>query len=151
MKVEELKKDELLELKGKYIFHGSITLFDEAKPHQARCSTKNPENEQFAVYGSPDLEFAILFAFPKLPEKEYNWSADHTDNGYVGVLHNKTYIDDNAYGYVYCFDKSKFKPTREGSSQFVCEENIVPEMVVKVWYKDFKELFVKEHSNINAI
>ena len=64
-------------------------------------------------------------------------------------MHDDTYIDENAKGYVYCYDKSKFQETEKGSMQFVCYKPLKPEMVVEVYYTDYKELFenvVKEVS-----
>lgn len=140
--VKKISKTELLLLKDKYIFHGSHALFDVCKPHQAKCETKRKENEQFAIYGSSSLEFAILFAFEKLPKTKYSWSADVGDDGKpFGLLKEGTYIAEEDFGFIYCFDKAKFKPTTAGSMQYVCKQELAPVAIYKVYYKDFKELF----------
>ena len=143
--VKEISKTELLLLKDKYIFHGSHVLFDVCKPHQARCNSKNAENEQFAIYGSSSLEFAILFAFEKLPKTKFSWEASVDDNGQsYGILKDGTYITQEDFGYIYCFDKTNFKPTTEGGVQYVCKTEQKPVAIYKVYYKDFKELFETE-------
>lgn len=144
MKAEKMTKEELLKLEGKYIFHGSEKLFDIALPHQAKCDTKKKENEQFAIYGSPDLNFSIVFAFPKSPYKKYRWSCKFVNGKYVGVLHDDTYIEEDSKGYLYCFDKTKFEPTEKGSAQYVCKKPLKPELILEVAYKDFKENFIND-------
>ena len=83
MKAKKITRDELFKLKDKYIFHGSSKLFDKAKPQQAKCVTKNPLNEQLAVYGAKDLRFAIIFAFEKLPKSNFSWAAVNYDGQYL--------------------------------------------------------------------
>lgn len=142
MKIEKITRDKLFKLKDKYIFHGSSKLFDKAKPHQAKCDTKNPLNEQVAVYGAKDLRFAIIFAFEKLPKTNFSWAAINYDGQYVAELKNGTYIDENAKGYLYCFNKTKFKETQKGSNQYVCYEEIEPEIVFEIAYVDYKDFFI---------
>ncbi len=145
IKVKEITKEKLLLLKNRFIFHGSHTLFNVCKPHQARCETKKQENEQFAIYGSSCLEFALLFAFEKLPRNKFSWSADVDDNGQAyGLLKGGTYIAEDDFGYIYCFSKDKFLPTSEGSMQYVCKQEQSPVAVYKVYYKDFTDLFETE-------
>ena len=140
--VEEISKEELLKLKDKYIFHGSPALFDVCKPHKAKCDTGKKENNQFAIYGSSKLTFAILFTFEKLPKSKYKWSANTADDGSCyALLEEGTYIDENAFGYIYCFNKNKFEPTAPGSHQQVCKQQLTPEKIFKVYYKQFTELF----------
>ena len=144
MSIKEFSKDELIKIENQYIFHGSPFMFEMCNPHQAKCDSGNKENTQFAVYGTNDFLEAVLYAFKKSPEKNYSWSAKHNENGYYAELHGETFIEEDAFGYVYCFDKQRFKPTREGTSQHVCYEQIQPSVVYKVYYKDFKNSFVKE-------
>ena len=138
---EILAKEELLKLNGKYIFHGSPVLFNICKPHKAHCGTRSKENEQMAIYGSDDINFAVLFSFKKLHQNRSSWSANYVDGEWRGILYNGTYIDNDDCGYLYLFDKSNFAPTIEGGSQFVCKKAIKPIKIIKVFYKDFKERF----------
>lgn len=143
MKVEKISRKELFKIENDYIFHGSPTLFTVGKPHKAKCDTKNPSNEQNAIYGANDLRFAIIFSFEKLPRENFSWRAISYNGKYVAELRDDTYIDENAKGYLYCYDKTKFKPTSEGSSQYVCFKELKPKKVFEILYKDFKDLFVK--------
>lgn len=141
--ISECSKQELKELKDKFIFHGSHHLFDICKPQKAKCDTHAKENELTAIYGSDDINFAVLFAFQKLPKEHYSWSANYVNGEWRGFLYDDTYIDNNDYGYLYIFNKSDFAPTSKGSSQFVCKKALKPIKIIKVFYKDFKERFVK--------
>ncbi len=143
MKVSKITRDELFKLKDKYVFHGSTMLFNKAKPQQAKCDTKNPLNEQVAVYGAKDLRFAIIFAFEKLPKQNFSWAAVNYNGEYVAELKNGTYIDESAKGFIYCFDKSKFQETQKGSNQYVCYEEIEPEIIFEIEYIDYKDLFLQ--------
>lgn len=145
------KREDLEKMVGEYIFHGSVNLFDIAKPHKAKCDTKNPKNEQFAIYGSTDLRFAVLFSFPKMPLKNYAWGVRLKEGKFVGVLNNNTYIEENAKGYIYCFNKKHFKPIEKGSSQYVCKYELCPEYVFEIKYKDFKDCFKKEKTELKEL
>lgn len=142
MEVKKTTREELFKLGDKYIFHGSPILFNKAKPHRSKCDSKNPLNEQNAIYGSDDLRFAIIFAFEKLPKNNYSWAAVSHNGEYVAELRNGTFIDENARGYVYCFDKTKFLETEKGSAQYVCYEELEPEMILEIEYIDYQDLFV---------
>ena len=134
--------EEIFDMKDKYIFHGSHSLFKICKPKQAHCDTHAKENELNAIYGSDDINFAVLFAFEKLPKEHYSWSADYIDGEWQGVLYNDTYIDKDDYGYLYLFEKSDFAPTSKGSCQFVCKRPLKPIKTIKVFYKDFQDRFI---------
>ena len=144
MVIEEISKSELLKLKEKYIFHGSSKLFDECLPHQATCSTDNSLNKQNAVYGTSDLRFAILFCFEKLPVDKFDWAVVSYNGVRVGELYDGTYIEENSYGYLYCFNKNDFAICENKGVQYVCEHSVIPKKVYKVFYKDYKDLFKKK-------
>ena len=151
VKVEKIKRDELFKLERDYIFHGSPKLFEIGKPYKAKCNTKNPVNEKNAIYGVNDLRFSIIFAFEKLPRERFSWAAVNENGKYIAELRDDTYVDDNAKGYLYYYDKSKFKPTSQGSAQHVCMEELKPLMVVEIKYKDYSDLFVrvKKENEVN--
>lgn len=138
-----ISREKLLNLKNTYIYHGSHELFDVCKPQQAHCETHNKENEQFAIYGSDEIRFAILFAFYKLPRENFSWSASFINNRWTGILYDKTYIDDQDYGYIYCFNKSCFKPTCPGGNQYICMKSLKPKKIYKIFFKDFQDFFIK--------
>lgn len=142
MQVDKIKKEDLFKLEKEYIFHGSPFLFEIGKPHKAKCNTKNPLNEQTAIYGANDLRFAIIFAFEKLPREKFSWAAVNRNGKYVAELRDDTYIDESSKGYLYCYDKTKFKPTSEGSAQYVCLEELKPVKVFEIEFKDYMDLFV---------
>lgn len=50
-------------------------------------------------------------------------------------------IDENAQGYLYCFDKRSFTPTEPGSVQCVSKKGLIPEIIYIVDYKMVKHLF----------
>ena len=151
MEVRKLSRSELKKLEGNYVFHGSPTLFEEAMPHQATDYGNNPDNEHFAIYGSMELDFSIIFAFEKLPKARNHWRVVHVGgkrvgNKYVGgrcvgELDKNTHIAEDAKGYLYCFDKKHFQPTTEGGRQYVCKYPVAPEIVSEVEYKDYMDLF----------
>lgn len=136
-----VSKSKLLEIKNKYIFHGSPTLFSVCKPHKAKCESKNPLNEQNAIYGTNNLEFAILFAFEKLPIDKYDWCTVYDGNNYYAELHDDTFVDNDACGYIYCFEKEEFHSIKECGVQYVCDHELEPIKIYKIFYKDYKELF----------
>ena len=142
MKPIIMTKKQLNSLVGEYIFHGSPKLFEICKPHQATCESKNSDNEKNAIYGTNELDFAVVFAFEKLPLNGCHWRVVHVGDRCIAELDKDTYIDANSKGYLYCFNKNKFKQVSVGSRQYICEEIISPDMVVKLQYKDFKNLFV---------
>lgn len=120
------------------------------KPQQARCESKNPLNEQNAIYGSNSLRFALLFAFEKLPKNSCSWAVINENGTRFGELRDSTYIDENAKGYIYCYDKSKFQETKHGSSQFVCFHDLAPQRIIEVEYKDYKDLFVSDKKEMES-
>lgn len=143
---QEISKEELLKLKGKYIFHGSPTLFDVCQPHLANCNTGKKENNQFAIYGSSNLSFSILFAFQKQPKERYSWhtSKERDQNGnFYAILEDGTYINEDAFGYLYCFEKAQFTPTEEGGHQYVCNKPLKPTKIYKIHFKQFSNQFVQ--------
>ena len=142
MNILKLSRKELKALEGKYIFHGSPILFDVCKPHKATCKTGNLDNEKNAVYGALELDFALVFAFEKLPSDNNHWRVVHIGGKCVAELDKDTRIAEDAKGYLYCFNKNGFKPTAKGSRQYVCQEAIAPEIIAQVEYKDYQDLFV---------
>ena len=73
----------------------------------------------------------------------------YRDGKYLGEMHNSTYIDDSAKGYIYCYDKTKFIETEKNSAQFVSYQPLKPERIVEVYYKDFKDLFVNVEKQVS--
>lgn len=140
--IETISKSELLKLKDDYIFHGSPALFEECKPHQSKDSRHIKGNEHFAIYGSNNLSFAILFAFEKLPHTTASWSAQCDEFGnYFASLYEGTYIEESAYGYLYCFDPKYFQPIKKGDCQYICKTSLTPKRIFKIYYKDYQQLF----------
>lgn len=149
IKIEKISRDDLFKLENDYIFHGSPFLFEICKPHKAKCDSKNPSNEQTAIYGANNLKFAIVLAFEKLPKDKYSWKVSFINGKCVAELIDGTYIDESAKGYLYCFEKSKFKPTHKNSTQYVCFTEIKPLKIFEINYKDYADLFIKTITKIH--
>jgi len=99
-----------------------------------------------AVYGTNNIEFALLFSFEKLPKNDFSWSASFESGKHCAKLFNSTYIDENAFGYIYALDKKYFTNTESiGGIQYICKHSLKPKQIYKVYYKDFKDYF----KNIN--
>lgn len=148
-KFEKLTSEKALSLKNKYIFHGSPKKFDICFPNQAVCESGNPENLENAIYGSSEIDFAVLFAFNKIPiGKNSGWRANTKDGKSKATLFNLK-IDLDAKGYLYCFKKENFVATKDGGIQFISKTPQNPEIVLELEFKDFSQLFEVSNKNFD--
>jgi len=87
-----------------------------------------------------------IIHFEKLPKNDFSWSASFESGKHCAKLFNSTYIDENAFGYIYALDKKYFTNTESiGGIQYICKHSLKPKQIYKVYYKDFKDYF----KNIN--
>ena len=140
----------------KYIYHGSVKLIDgNINPNQAQCMSDNKDNTYNAIYGTPLFDGAIPYAFPKQDERYfdqesktfcegYEWSCNQ-ENGKIKAIVNLGTINEDAYGYVYIFDASNFERV-SGSSQYISINDQKPIDIIKVYFKDYKNLFIFENN-----
>lgn len=139
--ISEIIKDEYLNqdyYNPTYIFHGSPFLIEEALiPNKGNDSIGNESNNQIALYGSSiflgAVPYAIITNNISCSVGYYPW--DISAVIYEGI------IKENQEGYIYVFKSNKFKQCDE-TCQYVCHEAIQPIEIIKVKYKDYKQLFI---------
>lgn len=133
-----------LEKENKWVFHGSAFLVDKIEPRQAYSSktgTRIPDGNP-AVFATPIADIAIFMAvFNKENmstnlHRKYKSGFTGEEDGGVEFRVTKDLMDDaiNFNGYVYVFDKNKFKP--RSSFEVLSDVALTPEDVICVTEKD---------------
>ena len=128
----------------KYIFHGTRKLLSLLTPQKAKDSDGNEKNEQTAVYGSSIFEGSVPYAIKE--KGKYDCSIGCGPDDLKMKIYSGEIILEDAFGYVYVCDASKFQRC-QGTCQFVSYEHVVPLEVIRVFYKDFKDQFIYVDEN----
>ena len=144
-----------LEKTGRYVFHGSPFRIDKFEPRQAHQSIKKENGEiekipdgEPAVFTSPFADTAIFMAViskKNAPLGMYSgFSADSKSNNvkFRATKETMNQIKDEASGYVYVFEKEKFKERNFNES--VSHEEVEPVMFIEVTKKDLPEIEVRD-------
>ena len=152
MNIEVLTSAQLCNINKCWLFHGSPTYFDICMPHQANDADGSPETNDFGVYATSKIEYAICFAFKKNRIDgvlSYGYEVCSSNDQTFCELSNMQ-IDPESFGYIYCFDREQFTqiPNRR---QFICKQKAVPQKTFIVYYKDFDYLFKTYDKNTNEI
>ncbi|MDQ5901366.1 MAG: hypothetical protein QG580_81 [Patescibacteria group bacterium] len=145
---------ENLEKTGRYVFHGSPFKINKFEPRQAFNHIKkdNGEYEKIpdgepAVFTSPFAKTAIFMAVMngKNAPFESRTGFSSNNNGSFEFRATKETMDqigDDAFGYVYVFEKENFKEINFNES--VSYEEIEPVMYIQVSKKDLPEIIIKD-------
>ncbi len=144
-----------LEKTGRYVFHGSPFKIDKFEPRQAFQSIKKDDGEYEkipdgdpAVFTSPFADTAIFMAVvskQNAPRGIYSgFSADSRLNSvkFHATQETMDQINDEAFGYVYVFEKEKFK--ERNFNEAVSLEEVEPTMYIEVTKKDLPEVTIKD-------
>jgi len=96
---------------------------------------------------------AAAYAFSKkLIEINDHYSFSMNNDGtFPTMVFEVDNLPDDLFGYVYIFDKSDdmMKDNHQYTTQYRCYHDLIPQRVVKVYYKDFEEFFRRENYNIS--
>lgn len=146
---------ENLEKTGRYVFHGSPFKIDKFEPRQALNSIKkeNGEYEEMpdgepAVFASPFAKTAIFLAIlnkKNMPQGSY--SSFHASSRTMNIEFETTQetmdqMSEETSGYVYVFEKEKFKEINFNES--ISYEEVEPTMYIQVTKKDLPEFVIKD-------
>ncbi|MCF7834281.1 MAG: hypothetical protein K9L98_01805 [Candidatus Pacebacteria bacterium] len=132
-----------LEKEGKWVFHGSGLKINILEPHQAynypkSSGTKGVPDDKPAVFASVFADVAIFMAVVNKLNAPYNFRSGfsvHGDNTFEFRATKETMEQiQNVKGYVYVFDKSKFK--NRSTSELLSYKAVIPDEMIVVNEKD---------------
>ncbi|HEV8666525.1 MAG TPA: hypothetical protein VN665_01595 [Candidatus Paceibacterota bacterium] len=133
-----------LEEEGETVFHGSGEDLESLEPRQAIDTERGPDGEP-AVFASSKADYAIFMAIINLRNcprgARSNSGASFDEHGEATLRFGATkdtldQLTDSAEGWVYVFDKNKFKPKEKDTVEFVTHEPIIPLQKIKVTKAD---------------
>lgn len=133
----------------KYMFHGSSVLLDKLVPMQSHDDGGNKINEDIAIFLFPSFLKVTPFALTNGFNESINGS-DETNsyfqiskrgNEYPFAIIRNRVLNEDAYGYVYVFNKTDKMIKDSGDYQYRCYEELVPIDIVKIDFKDYKKYF----------
>jgi hypothetical protein len=143
MKIENILQEYL---NNGYLLHGSQRCIEgELKPCQA-CDSSKEEGNLCGVYATNEIAVAIFKAVARRPEQKSSlmgWDFDGNVKKFYGA--NIALAD----GYVYILPTDNFKPVQGDDSEFVSVSSILPQAVVKINPKIFKEYIEKNNISLN--
>lgn len=149
IELEKFKNQDMFN--PKYLFHGSAHKIEKI---ECRKSTdiENKNNEDNAVFLTSSIYTAAAYAFSRrLKEVNENYSFSMNNNGELpAMIFEVNNLPEDLYGYIYIFDKSDdmIKDNNQFTTQYRCYHDLIPKKVIKVYYKDFKDFFVRENKNV---
>ncbi|MBR4262948.1 MAG: hypothetical protein IKQ35_06260 [Bacilli bacterium] len=130
----------------KYLFHGAA---HEYKSLECSQPTENDPNSN-AIFLTSSLYTAAAYAFSRaLKEINEHYSFSMNNNGEFPVMTFEVEkLPDDLYGYIYIFDKADdmIKDNHSNTTQYRCFHSLDTDKVIKVYYRDFEEFFVRENN-----
>ena len=146
LELKEYKEQDVFN--PKYLFHGTAHEVEKLELKQSTDS-ENKDNEDNAVFLTSSIYTAAAYAFSRrLKEINEHYSFSMNNNGELpAMIFEVDNLPDDLYGYIYIFDKSDdmIKDNHEYTTQYRCYDTLIPQKVIKVNYKDFKEFFSREN------
>ncbi|OHA89687.1 MAG: hypothetical protein A2741_01905 [Candidatus Zambryskibacteria bacterium RIFCSPHIGHO2_01_FULL_43_27] len=153
IKIESPERARLreLEMEGKFLFHGSGYKIDRLKPRQAHNYPTNSKEEKIpddkpAVFATPYADTAIFMAVINKPNapKGSRSGFSHNSNGKHEYRATQGTIEQihNAKGYVYVFNKEKFK--MRSPAEGLSYKAVEPVEVVEVSEADLPDITIKD-------
>lgn len=144
MKMDEYLKQDIND--PKYLFHGSPKILESIEPKQSHDSSKNPDNEDYAVFLTSSLLIASAYAFKdKIKEismdLDWDFSIGQDEYGNLFINMNNVRLDDELIGYIYIFSFNSNYENNGNTIQYKCYEEIRPIDILKVKFKDFKTYY----------
>ena len=133
----------------KYMFHGSSLLLDKLVPMQSHDDGGNEINVDNAIFLFPSFLKVTPFALVNglnesvkgLVDSNSYFQISKRDNKYPFATIRNRILNEDAYGYVYVFEKTNRMIKDNGDYQYRCYEELVPIDVVKIYFKDYKKYF----------
>ena len=130
-----------------YLFHGTAHEIEKLECRQS-ADNENRDNEDNAIFLTSSFYTAAAYAFSRrLKEINKRYSFSMNNKGELpAMVFEVDNLPDDLCGYVYIFDKSDdiIKDNHEFTTQYRCYHDLVPQKVVKVYYKDFEKYFKRE-------
>ncbi len=127
-------------MEKEYVFHGSPIRVDKLIPNQA-YDVEYKEGCQYAVYATRNKKMAILFSMGCIEDGE-NASRMMMPEYGDKMLFSNCHPNYGGRGYLYYLDKSKF--VHAMGSQWVCYEEIIPELVEEIEINDYLDYCIIE-------
>jgi hypothetical protein len=135
-------------LNPNYLFHGTAHELEKLECRKS-IDTINKDNEDNAVFLTSSFYTAAAYAFSRrLKEINEHYSFSMNNNGEIPAMTFEVdNLPDDLHGYVYVFDKSNdmIKDNRDYTTQYRCHHDLIPQKVIKIYYKDFEEYFIREN------
>ena len=147
--MEELEKYKNQDVfNPEYLFHGTAHEIEKIECRQA-IDKGNKENEDYAVFLSSSFYTAAAYAFSRRLKElnEYCTFSMNNNGEFPAMIFEAENLPEDLCGYVYIFDKNDdmIKDNHQFTTQYRCYHDLVPQKVVKVYYKDFEEYFKREN------
>jgi hypothetical protein len=135
----------------KYFFHGSPLLLKEIETRLSHDSDNNISNIDNAVFVTPSFKIASAYAFKDRVKKDsegLDWDFKiASDEQFPIMTMSNVRIDENMFGYIYVFlNDGSFINQPYGSLQYKSFSHVIPINVVKIYYKDYKNLYGIENT-----
>ena len=131
----------------KYLFHGTAHEVEKLECKESSDSD-NKDNEDNAIFLTSSFYSAAAFAFSrKLKEINEHYSFSMNNNGEIpAMIFEVDYLPDDLYGYIYVFEKNgnMIKDNHQHTTQYRCYHSLVPQKVIKIYYKDLEKYFLRE-------
>ena len=149
VELEEFKNQDMFN--PKYLFHGSAQKIEKIECRKS-TDVENKNNEDNAVFLTSSIYTAAAYAFSRrLKEINENYSFSMNNNGELpAMIFEVDNLPEDLYGYIYIFDKSDdmIKDNDQITTQYRCYHDLIPKKAIKVYYKDFEDIFVRENKNV---
>lgn len=130
-----------------YLFHGTAHEIEKLECRQS-IDNENKDNEDNAIFLTSSFYTAAAYAFSRrLKEINKRYSFSMNNKGELpAMVFEVDNLPDDLCGYVYIFDKSDdiIKDNHQSTTQYRCYHDLVPQKVIKVYYKDFEKYFKRE-------
>ena len=128
----------------KYLFHGTSCELEKLEPRQS-FDYKNKSNEDNAIFLTSWFINAAAYAFRgKLKElNEYYSFSINNDAELPVMIFEVENLPNDLNGYIYVFEKNEemIKDNKKFTTQYRCYKELIPQKVIKVYYKDFENYF----------
>ena len=130
-----------------YLFHGTAHEIEKLECRQS-TDNENKDNEDNAIFLTSSFYTAAAYAFSRrLKETNKRYSFSMNNKGELpAMVFEVDNLPDDLCGYIYIFEKNDdmIKDNHDITTQYRCYHDLVPQKVIKVYYKDFLEYFYRE-------
>ena len=130
-----------------YLFHGTAHEIEKLECRQS-IDNENKDNEDNAIFLTSSFYTALAYAFSRrLKEINKRYSFSMNNKGELpAMVFEVDNLPDDLCGYIYIFEKNDdmIKDNHDITTQYRCYHDLVPQKVIKVYYKDFLEYFYRE-------